>query len=312
VSVTGDGGEVAGEREGRGGFSAESTGRTLIKACATVDLDPEGAELLRLGENAIYRLRSIPVVARIARTVDYLPDIRTEVEVARWLESVAFPAVRLAGPADQPLVVDGRVVTFWELVSDREEYGTVAELAGLLRRLHALEPQPSLVLPQLRPFGRVERRIEQAALTVEDRAFLRDRLADLRERYAGLEFALPPGPIHGDANIGNILRGRDGRAVLIDLDGFATGPREWDLVLTAMYFEHLGWHTAEEYETFVTTYGFDVMTWPGYPVLRDTRELIMVSWLAQNASESPDVAAEVHKRIGDLRSGDGRRDWAPF
>jgi hypothetical protein len=67
--------------------------------------------MLRLGENAIYRLRSLPLVARIARTVDYLPAIETEVAAARWLESVAFPAVRLAGPADQPFVADGRVVT---------------------------------------------------------------------------------------------------------------------------------------------------------------------------------------------------------
>ena len=75
-------------------------------------------------------------MARIARTVDYLPDIETEVAVARWLELVAFPAVRLAGPADQPFVADGRVVTFWELVSGRTEYGTAAELAALLRWLH--------------------------------------------------------------------------------------------------------------------------------------------------------------------------------
>ena len=54
------------------------------------------------------------------------------------------------------------------------------------------------------------------------------------------------------------------------------------------------------------------MTWPGYPVLRDIRELIMVSWLAQNTRERPEIAAEARKRIGDLRQGDGRRDWSPF
>ena len=300
------------EDGGRGPFSSESTAQTLARACAEAGVDSRDAVLLRLGENAIYRLSAVPVVARIARTTDYLPDVQTEVAVARWLEAVGFPAVRLAGPADQPLVVDGRPVTFWRVVSDREEYGTIGELARLLRWLHALEPPSSLVLPELRPFRRVERRIERAALAEEDRVFLRDRLADLREQYDRLDFALPPGPIHGDANIGNILRSRDGGAVLIDLDGFATGPREWDLVQTAMYFEHLGWHTAEEYETFVTVYGFDLLTWPGYPALRSIRELIMVSWLAQNASENSDVADEVHKRINDLRSGDGRRDWAPF
>ena len=80
-----------------GSFSAQSTARTLAMACAEAGLDASGAELLRLGENAIYRLRAVPVVVRIARTVDYLPDVQTEVAVARWLESAGLPAVRLTG-----------------------------------------------------------------------------------------------------------------------------------------------------------------------------------------------------------------------
>jgi hypothetical protein len=294
-------------------FSAGSTRRTLEVACGAVGVDARGAELLRLGENAIYRLRSVPLVARIARTVEYLPDIETEVAAASWLEAVEFPSVRLAGPAEQPVVADGRVVTFWELVSERTEYGTVAELGGLLRWLHGSVPPSSLVLRELRPFSRVESRVSGADLAEADREFLRSRLADLRDRYAGLEFTLPVGPIHGDASIGNIIRREsDGVAILIDLDGFASGPREWDLVQTAMYYERFGWHTSQEYEEFVQAYGFDVMTWPGYPVLRDVRELTMVAWLVQNSRESPKIAAEVSKRIADLRRGDGRRDWAPF
>jgi aminoglycoside phosphotransferase (APT) family kinase protein len=211
------------------------------------------------------------------------------------------------------VVADGRVVTFWELVAEDTEYGTVAELAALLRRLHDLIPPAGLVLPVLRPFARVAGRIAGADLAEHDRDFLRGRLAKLRAAYAGLEFALPEGPIHGDANVGNIIRRQaDGVAVLIDLDGFASGPREWDLVLTAMYFERFGWHTAQEYAEFVAGYGFDVMTWPGYRVLRDVRELLMVAWLAQNTREHERIAAELAKRIADLRAGDGQRDWSPF
>jgi aminoglycoside phosphotransferase len=311
--VAAEDGESAGPPGVGAGFSADSTWRTLEVACSAVGLEAGGAELLRLGENAIYRLDSAPLVARIARTIDYLPAITTEVVVARWLESVGFPVVRLAGPADQPVVADRRPVTFWELVSERTEYGTVAELGGLLRWLHRLEPPSSLMLPELRPFARVEARIDGAELAEKDRVFLRDRLAELREAYGRLEFVLPAGLVHGDANIGNIIRRQaDGVAVLIDLDGVAAGPREWDLVLTAMYYERFGWHTAREYAEFVAGYGFDVMSWPGYPVLRAIRELIMVTWLAQNTREKPEIAAEVAKRIDDLRSGDGPRDWAPF
>jgi len=305
-------GEAASMRP-RPGFSSDSTRRTLAEACQAAGLDPSGAELLRLGENAIWRLHSVPIVARIARTIDYLPDIEAEVAVARWLESVGFPAVRLAGPADQPIVVDRRIVTFWELLSVPTRFGTVAELGSLLRQLHDLEPPTSLALPELDPFRRTQTRIAQADLAGEDRDFLRGRLAELRARYASLVFTLPPGPVHGDASIGNIIRRRDDdTAVLTDLDGFATGPREWDLVRTAMYYERLGWHTAEEYVQFVGVYGFDVMGWLGYPVMRDIRETLMVTWLAQNTQESPRIAAEVTKRIADLRSGDGRRDWAPY
>ena len=38
---------------------------------------------------------------------------------------------------------------------------------------------------------------------------------------------------------------------VFDLDSFAVGPREWDLVQTALFYDRLGWHTREEYRTFV-------------------------------------------------------------
>jgi hypothetical protein len=53
------------------------------------------------------------------------------------------------------------------------------------------------------------------------------------------------------------VRDRRGTPVLIDLDGFAVGPREWDLMQTAMYYDSFGWHTREEYEDFARAYGYD-------------------------------------------------------
>jgi Phosphotransferase enzyme family len=251
---------------------------------------------------SVYELIPPWLFVRIARATDYLRDAESEVAVARWLESAGFPAVRLAGPADQPVVAGGRVVTFWAMVSEGQVYGTVADLGWLLRRLHDLEPPPSLGLPELRPFAGAEERISRAGLGGDDREFLVDRLARLRGSYGRLRFVLPRGPVHGDANAGSVLRSRwDSAAVLTDLGGFAAGPREWDLVLTALYFERLGWHTAKEYRAFVAGYGFDVRTWPGYRVLRDIRELIMITWLAQDSGHVPEIAAEVSGRIADLR-----------
>ena len=106
--------------------------RTLLgEACASVGLDPEGARLLRIGSNAVYRLAA-PVVVRISRRGASLDQARRSVAVARWLESADFPAVRAVN-VDQPLVVDRHAVTFWGAVSDDgDQYATVREVAEIL------------------------------------------------------------------------------------------------------------------------------------------------------------------------------------
>ena len=109
-----------------------------------------------------------------------------------------------------------------------------------------------------------------------------------------------------------MLCDRHGNPVVIDLDGFAVGPREWDLALTAIYYDSFGWHTREEYEDFVRVYGFDIMAWPGYPVMRAVREFLMVTWVIQKAAESEQAAAEAAKRIAALRTGASRKDWQPY
>jgi hypothetical protein len=80
-----------------------------------------------------------------------------------------------------------------------------------------------------------------------------------------------------------------------------------DVALTAIYYDSFGWHTREEYETFVGVYGFDIMQWPGYPVMR-----LMLTWVIQKAGESQHIAAEADKRIRALRSGASRKDWEPY
>src|ERR1700691_1426667 len=106
-------------------------------------------------------------------------------------------------------------------------------------------------------------------------------LGEMRGAYGKLEFVLRQGVIHGDASVGNVLRDGQGNPVVIDLDAVAVGPREWDLALTAIYYDSFGWHTREEYADFVRRYGFDVMQWPGYPVMRSVREFLMVTWVIQ-------------------------------
>lgn len=292
-------------------LTEETAHHTLDVACEQLDLDPAEAELIRIGSNAVYRLRE-PVIVRIARDPAAMPSAQRQVAVSRWLEAADYPATR-ALHGEQPITAAGRPVTFWESASEREEYAPIDQVADLIRRLHQLTPPPSLDLPHQQPFEALSGRLEHLGrIDVRDADFLHERADELHKLYDEVEFALPSGPIHGDANVGNVILDRDGNPLLIDLDSFATGPREWDLVQTALFYERFGWHTEEEYRTFVDVYGFDIMRWPGYRVLADYRELAMTLWLAGKAPADTAAADEVHKRVEAIRANGSRRDWAPF
>jgi aminoglycoside phosphotransferase (APT) family kinase protein len=294
-------------------FTAEHAGAVLLEACRAAGLDATGAELLRLGSNAVYRLAAAPVVVRIAADGEVLEQMGRAVQVARWLEAESFPAVRVVAGIDQPLSVGGRVVTFWENAQDRTEYARMDELGNLLRALHWLEEPESLGLPYYDPFAHVANSLSRCdGIAADDREFVEERAAKLQKDYDRLDFVLPFGAIHGDANVGNAIRHRDGRAVLIDLDGFSLAHREWDLVLTSLYYERFGWHTRSEYEAFVYHYGFELTNWPGYPVLADLRELMMTLWVGTQVATNSKAAAEFPKRVRTIRINGSRRDWKPF
>jgi hypothetical protein len=152
---------------------------------------------------------------------------------------------RLSGHAsarvNQPVEADGRVVTFWESVSRETVYAPIRDVAALIKRLHELARPVDVVLPELQPFGSPGDRLPQfAGLPPADAQFLRQRIDWARKAFPLVPFTLPPGPIHGDANVGNVICDDHGQAVLIDLDSFATGAREWDLIQTALFADRPG------------------------------------------------------------------------
>jgi hypothetical protein len=292
-------------------FDVEMAVCILREACSAASVDPSGIELVRFGDHAVFRLEGGEIIARVGRSPSRLPSVRTEVAVAGWLAEAEFPSARLIPRSAQPVIVDGYPVTFWAAAGDGNTYASTREMGIVLRRLHDL-PAPNFQLPNLRPFDKAAQRLKQAKIPEETAEFLDKRIAVLSLDYADLRYALPSGPLHGDFNIGNVLRDSSGRPTVIDLDGFAIGPREWDLMQTAMYFDSFGWHSADEYAGFSEGYGFDVRQWSGYSVLRSVRELLMVLWLAQNAGVEPRAAHEVELRVETLRTGASRLDWAPF
>ncbi|MFE2566489.1 hypothetical protein [Streptomyces mirabilis] len=124
----------------------------MAAACRTAGLDG-GGELIRLGENALFRLASLPVIMRIARSVEHLAAARKEVAVSRWPASEGFPAARVVEDLEQPLVVDGHPVTFWHLIVEEGRPATYGELGGVLRDLRALALPDGLELPRYSAFG---------------------------------------------------------------------------------------------------------------------------------------------------------------
>jgi len=116
--------------------------------------------------------------------------------------------------------------------------------------------------------------------------------------------------IHGDANRKNAIRGRDGRAVLLDLERFSVGPREWDLVVPAVY-QRLGWYSDPEYDAFVAAYGWDIRTWTGFSTFAALREFRMTAWLISRLTREPRLTPEASRRIASLRSPDAPRSWTP-
>jgi len=281
-------------------------------ACEAADLNANGARLIRLGENALFHLPGPNAVARVARSMAYWDDAGREVAVARWLASQDFPAARAYQGAEQPLEAAGRPVTFWEFIDGRNgDRGDIAVLAELLARLHRLRHPEGFTLPTDDPLARVHQRLESVAVTEQDRDFLLARLEAVEAQLPRLQFPLKLGPVHGDAHVENLMITADG-PVMIDFERFAWGHPEWDLSMTATEYETAGWWTQEEYRRFATAYGFDVMTWDGYPMLRAAHELKMTSWLAQNMAESREVADEVAARMATLRGQRPAGNWRPF
>lgn len=292
-------------------FTEAEARESLIAACEEAGTGVESVELIRIGSNAVFRVNS-DVIGRVAPDLHGWDNAERQIRVARWLEGVKYPATRALSVV-QPIDGAGRVVTLWESACRGEDYAPIGDVARLIRELHELEAPDDISFPELRPFGVVGDELPDLRyLSSTNRNFLHERIEWARAAFPELPFVLPAGVVHGDANVGNVLRGDDGRPVLIDLDSFAVGPREWDLIQTALFFDRLGWHTADEYREFVRVYGYDLTDWAGYPELADMREIAMTTWLGRKAGESAATAAEAEKRITAIRTGASRKDWGPY
>lgn len=291
-------------------FSTSVADSALRATCERLGLDPRATRLVRLGENANYTLEGRNAVIRIARSDERMDRVKRELCMARWLRDVGVPAVEVDEGFEQPIIVNGLPVTFWKRIYEREPKPQHRDLALLLAQLHRFSESPC-PLQKFQPLALVRPRIASAhGLSAEDKNFLLTHHDDLSQRYDRLEFALPVGPIHGDAWLGNLLRDEE-HVRLLDFEMTGFGPREWDLIPTSIATSRYGL-PADKYQAFCDAYGFDVTQWSGYPTLRDIRELTMTTWLMQNILEDPAINDEFQNRLDSIRRKDPDRAWRAF
>ncbi len=281
----------------------ETRAREVLRAAGL----PADATLLALGENAVFAAGD--AVVKVGRDATLLERAEREVAVGVWLTAAGVPAVRPAEPTAR--LVQDHPVTVWHRLPDAVRPAQPADLADLMRLVHAL-PAPDFALPPRELLGGVERWLRLAGDAVDpaDAAYLRERRDGFAAAASALTPHLPRGPIHGDALPRNVHVGPTG-PVLVDLETFSSDLREHDLVVMALSRDRygLGW---EAYEEFTEAYGWDVRDWEGCGVLRGARETASCAWVAQHAPTNPHARIEFGRRVASLRDDAPDVRWYPF
>jgi hypothetical protein len=157
----------------------------------------------------------------------------------------------------------------------------------------------------------IRQRIAEAdAISRPDRAFLEARCEETEGMLDRLDYFLPPGPIHGDSFIGNLIPGPHG-PVICDFDSAASGPREWDLTPVAV--GRLRFSYAEDsHQQLTETYGANILDWRGFAVMRALRELQLVTSVLPVLRCNPTLADQWRHRFTTFRDGDTAAAWSPY
>ncbi|MDQ4011708.1 MAG: aminoglycoside phosphotransferase family protein [Actinomycetota bacterium] len=279
----------------------------LLAICAELGLDPTGARLLRNVNNAVFRLLRDPVVIRLVTLPSYVPRARLAVAAATVFAEHDVPAIRLLPGLAQPVWAGKHIATVWQAVPSAGPVPGGANLASLLRAVHAV-PMPCRALPSWDPLTDFDNRLRHTTTMADaDRDFLLRRSAELAAAVAELDFALPTAVLHGDAHLGNVIAGPGG-PVLCDFDSCAIGPPEWDLTPVSVANVRFSRPPAHQRD-FIDAYGFDVRNWEGFEVLHGIRDLKLIAGVFPRAGSPPAVQAEFDRRMASLRAGRLSERW---
>ncbi|WP_280483880.1 phosphotransferase family protein [Nocardia farcinica] len=298
-----------------GRSDSELPGRNaLATVCRIFGMNSRGARQLHHRSNAVYLLPGEDgrgVIVRLAPDTDLRRQrATTAVAVTHWLSEQATEPIGLQPlSGDQPVFAAGAVATFWPYCPTTTP-ATLTDVATLLRRLHS-QPVPPFAVPEYRPLHRLREALDlddarhEPALPADDRQWVRNRTEELVEAYRATDFPLGIGVVHADAHTENVVW--TGNAyVLIDWDQSCIGPRELDLI--GGLPDHFQ-RPEPERRGFLGAYGYDLLRWPGWRLLRDIAELHSIASYIRLAPHKPSAAEQLEVRVRSLRLGDRRTLW---
>ncbi|MGH3796850.1 MAG: phosphotransferase enzyme family protein [Pseudonocardiaceae bacterium] len=266
--------------------------------------------LLRFGNNAVFALGEAYVLRLMRPTADRT-DVQQEIDLVREFARLDVPSVRLADlAAEQPLEAHGCLATVWERLDEPDRDQLYPAFGRLVRTFHERTAGLQLPLDHWRPLASAERRLAElrSHYPPGDMALLDDWYKRIAAELDQVAPSLPAGFIHGQAEVSNVLL-RAGEPVFVDFERVAIGPREWDLIDTAVTVERFGL-PEQRYQEFTAACGFDVRAWDGYETFRRLWELRAITWLMQHGNEGAVAAREIEVRLQSWRDGDATVRWS--
>lgn len=284
-------------------FTPTTTRPVLGAVCEAMQLDPSDATVLRHHTNAVYRLATAPIVVKISRPGT--SDAGSTVRLVEWISKHGVPSVALARGAHQPMRIAGCEVTLWDYLPQIRAI-SAGDIALPLAALHRTPPLPDV--PRLDPIPVIDDSIALSrCLTDHEKSALHQHARELTSAWEALTLDSTSVLLHGDPQHRNTLWDDSrNRAVLCDWESAMVGPAEWDLVTIEIHCRRFA-HDRTQFEDFCHLYGRDVREWPGYAVVRDVRELKMITSNARKSDPDSPAADEVRRRIRLLDAGPAQR-----
>jgi Ser/Thr protein kinase RdoA (MazF antagonist) len=285
-------------------WTAEDALVAAQQALVVLGIGGQRLQLLRLGENALYRILGTDLLLRVARAGTKSHDVARTIAAATTLRANGVPVCEPAdrGSPDGPMVFDNGVVSVWKYYAELP--GASTDFTGFgraLRSLHVKSTELAGMLPRWDPLGMTRARLRAVSRIGVPPQWIQDltrRVDHFEHELATFEPVLSDGVIHGDAHVGNVLDAGGG-PILIDLDNLSNGPRDADFAPTIVQLRRFGLAT-EHWIEFITGYGLhDPWILHDSPLVR-LRELFMLAWLLQQFGSNGAVDQEIELRMGSL------------